>query len=85
MKHRVIDSKDLDLKCISALRYLDSCDECNRVQKCELPEAVHGQLKLINEKALKTEEHLRELQEQRSKLRDKIKELPPPVWRKPHE
>lgn len=72
MKHTVISSKDLDIRCWSALRYLDSCDECNRVQKCELPEGKKGQIKLLSSQILETKEKLRSLQEQRNELNYKL-------------
>ncbi|GAG30251.1 unnamed protein product, partial [marine sediment metagenome] len=33
MKNRIINSKDLDINCWSALRYTDSCEDCDKVDK----------------------------------------------------
>ena len=45
MKTRIVNSKDLDLICMSALRYCDSCEDCDKVDKCELEEGVRGRVK----------------------------------------
>lgn len=76
MKHRVINSKDLDLKCMSALRYLDECDNCDKVQRCELPEGKKGQIKLLSKKILETKEKLRDFQEQRNILNYELNRQP---------
>lgn len=73
MKHTIVSSKDLDIKCWSALRYLDECNNCNRVQKCELPEGKKGQIKLLTKQILETKEKLSGLQEQRNELNYKLK------------
>ena len=45
MKTRIVNSKDLDINCWSALRYLDSCEDCDKVDKCKLEEGRRGRLR----------------------------------------
>ena len=58
-------SKIADGSCISALRFTGSCDTCDRVMKCELPEAREGRIKLFEDKIDKAKEYLKKLEERR--------------------
>ena len=58
MKTKIISSKDLDINCWSALRYLDSCEDCNRVQQCDLPEGKKGRITILNNKIAEAEKEI---------------------------
>jgi len=50
MKTRIVSSKDLDLGCWSALRFCDSCEDCDKVDTCKLEEGKRGRLRKATEK-----------------------------------
>ena len=64
MKHKISSKELTDGKCWSAKRFLESCDECINVQKCELPEGKEGHIKLLSKEILETKEKLRDLHKQ---------------------
>ena len=70
MKHKVISSKDLDIRCWSALRHLDSCEDCDRVQRCKLPEGRQGRINRLNIQIEVAKNNIRRWEEEK-KLEEK--------------
>jgi len=68
MEIKIINSKDLDLKCLSALRYLEHCELCYKVKTCKLPEAVAGKIKLLETEIINFKNIVEEKQKQLNKL-----------------
>jgi hypothetical protein len=66
MKVAIVNSKDLGTVCWSARRFCGSCDECDRVYACKLPEAGNGRLALYYKR-------LEKLQSEADKVREQIK------------
>ena len=58
-------SKIADGSCMSPKRFLGSCDTCDRVMKCELPEAREGRIKKLEAEIDKAKEYLEKLEERR--------------------
>ena len=50
MKTAIVNFSQIDTSCISAKRFCGSCDECNHVWTCELPESKVGRIKLLKER-----------------------------------
>ena len=47
--HKIVNSKDLDNKCWSADRQFDHCERCQRVDRCKLPTAKNGRIRVQKE------------------------------------
>ena len=64
MKCAVVNSKDMNLtNCMSALRGTDSCEKCNRVEQCQLPEAKHGLVRFREQQVVRAENKLKYAQD----------------------
>lgn len=50
MNSTVVSSKDMGTKCWSALRFLSECHKCGKVEKCDLPQAVHARIKIAHQR-----------------------------------
>lgn len=69
MKIAIIKSSQLDIQCWSAHRFTHSCEKCNKLNYCDLPEAILGKRKILTNQITKTKEYLANLIEQRLKLK----------------
>ena len=65
MKHKIISSKDLDIRCWSPMRYLDSCEDCQRVERCNLPEGNKGRIKILDNRIKEAKGHIKKLREEK--------------------
>ena len=65
---KIVNSKDLDIKCWSALRYLEHCELCYKVKKCKLPEAIAGNIKLLETEIMNFKNIVEEKQKQLNKI-----------------
>ena len=45
-KFKIVQFSEIGTRCLSASRHFDECHLCGRVQRCELPEAKKGRIKL---------------------------------------
>jgi len=75
MKIKIINSKNLDLKCLSALRYLGHCELCNRVKSCKLPEGIDGYIKFIETQIINLKNEIKEKQTEINKINKQLNEL----------
>jgi hypothetical protein len=67
MKTGVIKFLQLDIRCWLPMRYLGSCENCQYVKTCKLPEALHGR-KVLAER--RVEKARAELTKREKELRD---------------
>ncbi len=75
MKIAIINSKDLGLDCWSPKRLLGSCDTCDKVIRCKLPEARAGRIKLLEDKIAKAYKIVKKLEERRfQEVKEELKE-----------
>jgi len=65
MKVAIVSSKNLGLDCWSPKRFLGSCDQCDKVMRCKLPEARAGKIKLLDGKIVEAHKIVKKLEEQR--------------------
>ena len=68
MKHKIISSSDLDINCWSADRYLDCCENCQRVTQCDLPEGNKGRIKIIDNKITEAKKKIAKWKKEKSSL-----------------
>jgi hypothetical protein len=47
------------LACMSAKRFVDSCETCSLVMKCKLPESVSGRIRIKKEKVELAQEQIK--------------------------
>ena len=60
MKTAIVSSKQLaDCKCWSAKRFVDSCEDCNRVMRCKLLEGIKGQKRVLRERIKRAEAQIK--------------------------
>lgn len=69
MRSTTIDSRELS-DCWSAHRYCEGCHLCKRVQRCPLPEANKGRIRVLDDRIEGTTKHLEKLYERRKALTD---------------
>jgi hypothetical protein len=67
MKIAIVKASQLGVDCWSALRFTGSCDQCERVEKCKLPEARIGRIKYWDRKIALVQGELQELKAKRLK------------------
>lgn len=72
MKYAIISSKDLGPDCWSPKRFLNSCEDCDQIKKCKLPEAIKGQIKLLNNKINEAENNTKKWRQEKNDLKNKL-------------
>lgn len=50
MNSTVVKSSDMGTKCWSALRFLNECQKCSRVESCDLPGATQARIKIVHQR-----------------------------------
>lgn len=53
MRYKVINSSEMDTVCMSALRYTDSCEQCDKVTTCKLDASLKGKYTIACTKSTK--------------------------------
>ena len=71
MNVKVVNLSDLDMGCISTDRIFNTCQDCDRVDYCHLPESQAGRIVLKEQKVKKLSLQLKQA---RKDLKDEIGE-----------
>lgn len=58
MKCKVITSSNLGTDCWSTKRFIGECHICDRVQRCNLPEAKKGRIRIAKAKVFEAKNKL---------------------------
>ena len=75
MKYKIISFSDLDINCWSAMRYLDSCEDCIQIRYppfCKLPEGIRGKIKFLDNKISEAKEEIKKLRKEQHALKTKL-------------
>lgn len=71
MNATVVKSSDMDTKCWSALRFLNECHKCTRVESCELPGATQARIKITHQRI---DMSRRQIEHERQKIENLLQE-----------
>lgn len=64
MKHAIVSFSRMGTACWLPIRFMQRCHECDRVERCKLPEAVLGRLRLAEDKLVELEALARKQKEE---------------------
>jgi hypothetical protein len=64
MPHAIVSSARMGTACWLPIRFMQRCCECDRVEKCKLPEAVFGRLRLAENQLAELEARAKKQKEE---------------------